>query len=137
MSRFFFTGPKLCIFVVIQSNPIQSISPQSNPIQMTWRGGAPGATGAAKIGVKRRDGRRRCDDATTTNGRNKSTSPAQIPLDILYIVCLELETPINSILGVVDMYSLIDVCIVLLFLSPAVIMTVAIVMDIVREWRTK
>ena len=35
------------------------------------------------------------------------------------------------------MYSLIDVCIVLLFLSPAVIMTVAIVMDIVREWRTK
>ena len=35
------------------------------------------------------------------------------------------------------MYSLKDVCIVLLFLSPAVIMTVAIVMDIVRDWRAK
>jgi hypothetical protein len=46
----------------IGGNPIQSISPQSNPIQMTWRGGAPGATGAAKIGVKRRDGRRRYGD---------------------------------------------------------------------------
>jgi len=74
---------------------------------MTWRGGARCAERAANIGVKRRDGRRRYDDATTTNGRNKSTSPAQIPLDILYRVCLELEAPINSILGVVDMFSLL------------------------------
>jgi hypothetical protein len=29
---------------------------------MTWRGGARCATGAAKIGVKRRDGWRRGDD---------------------------------------------------------------------------
>ena len=35
------------------------------------------------------------------------------------------------------MYSLIDVLIVLLFLSPAVVMLTAIVMDVVREWRTK
>ena len=35
------------------------------------------------------------------------------------------------------MYSLIDVCIVLLFLSPAVVMVTAIVMDVVREWTTK
>ena len=42
-----------------------------------------------------------------------------------------------SIIGVFDMFSLIDVCILLLFLSPAVIMTVAIVMDIVRDWGAK
>jgi hypothetical protein len=35
------------------------------------------------------------------------------------------------------MYSLIDVCIVLLFLSPAVVMLTAIAMDIVRTWRAK
>ena len=91
----------------ISGNPIQSISLQSNLIQMTWRSGARCAAGPANIGVKRRAGRRRYGDAATTNGRNKSTSPAQIPLDILYIECLELETPINSILGVVDMFSLL------------------------------
>ena len=33
------------------------------------------------------------------------------------------------------MFSLIDVCILLLFLSPAVIMLAAIVVDIVRTWK--